>query len=89
MKSPYEMKLNAVLERYQLIRGTGGGNALEKILLDLEGKGPIGGLLFSLDDYGFQIVIDLLIEFRKSGRSTPFNSLHEKARAVVADATNP
>lgn len=88
MKSPYEMRLDAVLERYQLLRATGGGNALRKILLDLEGRGPIGALLFDLDDTGFQLVINLLLEFKKSGRSTPFNSLHENARAMVADASN-
>lgn len=85
MQSPYEMKLNTVIKQYQLIRGTSGGDTLEKILLDLEGNGPIGGLLFTLDNHGFQLVIDMLVEFTKSGRSTAFNSLHEKARAVVAN----
>ena len=42
MKLPYEMKLNAVLDQYQLIRDTSSGNALEKILMDLEGEGRSG-----------------------------------------------
>jgi hypothetical protein len=53
--------------------------------MDLEGNGPVGEMLHSLDRSNFDMVIDLLIEFRDSGRHERFNTLHRKARECITE----
>lgn len=81
--SVYEEKLNNICSAIEKMSGTAGERALKKIIMDLEGDGPIGELLHSLDENNFKSVIDLLIEFRTSGRREAFNSIHSKARQRI------
>lgn len=81
----YAEKLSNVVNTAKRLSGTAGGRALRKIINDLEGNGPIGELLFSLDKERFDMVIDLLQEFRRSGRYVAFNSLHSTARDAVRE----
>lgn len=78
--SEYTRKLNALVDWVRANPGTGGARAIRKIVMDLEGEGPIGELLFTLDDQLFEQVIDVLVEFRDTGRSEPFNAIHSQAR---------
>jgi len=79
----YVTKLEKVVNAARQIPGTSGSRALKKIITDLEGKGPIGDLMFSLDQHHFDMVIDLLQEFRRTGKCMAFNSLHSTARDAV------
>ena len=54
----------------------------EKIITDLEGKGQSASLCFPHQHY-FDMVIDLLQEFRRTGKYMAFNSLHSTARDAV------
>lgn len=81
--SIYEDKLDNICAVIEKVSGTAGERALKKIIMDLEGDGPIGELLHSLDENNFKSVIDLLIEFRVSGRREAFNSIHFKARERI------
>ena len=76
---PYEKKLNELVSVTNALEGTGGSRALKTILKDLSGHGPISELLYTLDRQNFDRVIDLLVEFRNSGRNEPFNAIHETA----------
>lgn len=82
--SKYGEKLAKVCADAVSLTGTGGGRALRKIIMDLEGDGPIGELMFTLDQGRFNRVIDLLVEFRHSGRLEGFNAMHAAARARVS-----
>lgn len=79
----YAQKLEKVVNAARQMPGTGGARALKQIITDLEGKGPIGELMFSLDQHYFDMVIDLLQEFRRTGKYMAFNSLHSTARGAV------
>lgn len=79
----YSAKLAEVVHAARQIPGTAGARGLKKIITDLEGKGPIGELMFSLDQHHFDMVIDLLQEFRRTGKYMAFNSLHSAARDAV------
>lgn len=81
--STYAQKLQAVCDEQKRLGDSSGGMTLKNIIMDLEGKGPIGGMLFSLDQENFAMVIDLLQEFRRTGRQTAFNNLHAAARKQV------
>ena len=78
--SEYTRKLDALVDWVRANPGTGGARAIRKVVMDLEGEGPIGELLFTLDQELFDQVIDLLVEFRNTGRSEPFNAIHVQAR---------
>lgn len=81
----YAERLNRLVEKAKVIYGTSGYRALSKIIYDLEGDGPIGELMFTLDRQSWQEVMELLIEFRRTGRALPnFNTLHRKAKARLA-----
>ncbi|MDN7880047.1 hypothetical protein [Burkholderia aenigmatica] len=82
--SKYSDKLNAICDDAEALSGTGGARALRKIVMDLEGDGPIGELLHTLDQDRFNAVIDLLVEFKRSGRLEGFNALHASARARLS-----
>ncbi|MFZ2300772.1 MAG: hypothetical protein WAW10_02760 [Gallionella sp.] len=79
----YATKLEKVINTAKQMPGTGGARALKKIITDLEGEGPIGELMFGLDKHHFDMVIDLLQEFRRTGKYMAFNSLHSTARDAV------
>ena len=79
----YQQKLNKVVSVAKEMPGTAGARALKKIIMDLEGNGPIGELMFSLDDEHFNMVINLLQEFRRTGKNMAFNTLHSTARDEV------
>lgn len=79
----YAQKLEKVVSAARQIPGTSGARALKKIITDLEGKGPVGELMFSLDQHYFDMVVDLLQEFRRTGKYMAFNSLHSTARDGV------
>lgn len=79
----YAQKLEKVVNAARQIPGTSGALALKKIITDLEGKGPVGELMFSLDQHHFDMVVDLLQEFRRTGKYMAFNSLHSTARDGV------
>lgn len=78
--SEYTRKLEALVDWVRANPGTSGARAIRKIVMDLEGEGPIGELLHSVDQELFDRVIDLLVEFRNTGRSEPFNAIHSQAR---------
>ena len=78
--SEYTRKLDALVDWARANPGTGGARAIRKVVMDLEGEGPIGELLFSVDQELFDRVIDLLVEFRATGRSESFNAIHSQAR---------
>ncbi len=82
--SEYENKLNKVCQTILKQSGTAGARGLRAVVMDLEGNGPVGEMLHSLDRSNFDMVIDLLIEFRNSGRHESFNTLHRKARERIA-----
>jgi exopolyphosphatase/pppGpp-phosphohydrolase len=83
--SKHSEKLDAVMKDAVVLYGTGGGGrALHKSIKDLEGQGPIGELLHTLDQERFNRVIDLLVEFRRSGRLEGFNALHDAARQRIS-----
>jgi hypothetical protein len=79
----YEQKLDMVCKKILQLSGTAGGRALKSVVMDLEGSGPIGEMLHSLDRNNFDMVIDLLVEFRNTGRQELFNTLHRKARERI------
>lgn len=79
----YAQKLEKVVNAARQIPGTSGARALKKIITDLEGKGPVDELMFSLDQHYFDMVVDLLQEFRRTGKYMAFNSLHSTARDGV------
>ncbi len=83
--SEYEIKLNRVCQTILKLSGTAGARGLRAVVMDLEGNGPVGEMLHSLDRNNFDMVIDLLIEFRDSGRHEPFNTLHRKARERITE----
>lgn len=81
----YATKLERLVEAAKRMPGTSGARGLKKIITDLEGKGPVGELMFALDQEHFDMVIDLLCEFRRSGRYLAFNSLHSTARDAIKE----
>lgn len=83
--SIYQEKLNAICADIESMPGTGGARALRSIVMDLNSNGPVGELLHSLDQERFEKVIDLFIEFKRTGRRESFNAIHAAARARVAD----
>lgn len=76
----YINKLDALCAWAEAHPGCGGTRAIRKIVMDLEGEGPIGELLHTLDAKLFSQVLDLFVEFRRSGRNQSFNSIHRAAR---------
>jgi hypothetical protein len=78
--SIYKEKLNEICSTIERMQGTTGAKALRAVVMDLEGNGPIGEILHALDKEHFDMVINLLIEFRETGRREPFNAIHASAR---------
>lgn len=78
--SEYERKLKALVDFARQNSGTSGARAIRSIVNDLEGNGPLGELLHSLDRDRFDQVIKLFVEFRNAGRKLPYNSIHASAR---------
>lgn len=76
----YKQRLDALVEKSNSMSGTAGQRTLRKVILDLEGDGPIGDLLHSLDRELFMEVIELFLEFKRTGRRMAFNALHYDAR---------
>lgn len=79
--SDYTDKLDELCKWANENPGTAGARTIRKVVRDLEGDGPIGDTLHSVDANLFNKIIDLLIEFRQSGRLEAFNSIHANARA--------
>ncbi len=82
--SAYTDKLNALCNWALTHPGCGSTRAIEKIVMDLEGDGPVGELLHTLDATLFAQVLDLFVEFKATGRSEAFNSIHGAARGRLA-----
>lgn len=82
--SKYTDKLDALCDWALAHPGCGGTRAIEKIVKDLEGDGPVGELLHTLDATLFAQVLDLFVEFKKTGRHEGFNSIHRAARQRLA-----
>lgn len=78
--STYKSKLAELIEIAQAHPGTGGQRALIAILGDMDGKSAISELLHTLDKQNFAKVIELFIEFRRSGRRENYNELHFVAK---------
>jgi hypothetical protein len=78
--SEYERKLAELIEWARLNPGTAGARTIRKIVFDLEGEGPVGAILHSIDSALFGKVIEVLVEFRKTGKNESFNSIHRAAR---------
>ncbi len=87
--SEYEFKVERLCKLYEGLRGTAGGRALRAVVMDLEGNGPIGEMLHSLDRNNFDLVIDTLIEFRDTGRYESFNAIHSAARQRINKKAPP
>ncbi len=81
--SIYQEKLNAICDEIESMPGTSGARALRSIVMDLNGDGPVGELLHSLDHERFEQVIDLFLEFKRTGRRESFNAIHAKACARI------
>lgn len=79
----YRAKLDEVCAAVESMKFCSAGDVLREIVLSLESKGPVAGMLFTLDAKLFEMVIDLFEEFRRSGRGDEFNALHEAARDRV------
>lgn len=78
--SKYSQQLFDLCDWAKANSGTSAARTIEKVIMDIEGDGPIGGILFALDDRRFAQVVALLAEFRRTGRAEAFNSLHHTAR---------
>lgn len=78
--SAYTDKLDELCELAEQMPGTAGSRTIRKVIADLEGDGPVGDLLHSVDSELFIKIINTLVEFRKTGRSESFNSIHRNAR---------
>lgn len=76
----YGEQLNALCKWAEAHPGCGGARAIEKIVMDLEGTGPVGELLHTLDMKLFRQVLDLFAEFKRTGRNEAFNTIHRSAR---------
>lgn len=84
--SAYSDKLKEICAWINANPGTGGARGLTKIVNDLEGDGPIAELLHTLDRDLFTEVIELLVEFRNTGRREGYNRLHAEARRSINPA---
>ena len=82
--SKYSQQLFDLCDWVAANPGTSAARTITKVIMDLEGDGPIGGMLFSLDDRRFAQVVALLAEFRCTGREEAFNALHHTARQQTA-----
>lgn len=78
----YPEKLNAIVEQIETHMHSKSSAVLRDVVNGLE-NGVISGLLFTLDDSNFNKVIDLLYEFRSTGHTHSFNTLHAEARQRV------
>lgn len=94
--SEYERRLDELVDWARSNPGTAGARTIRKVVFDLEADGPVGEMLFSVDEELFLKIIELLVEFRRSGRGQSFNSIHRAARdrlmnqkrVAVADSGN-
>lgn len=82
--SLYQDKLNAICADIESMPGTSGARALRSIVMDLEGNGPVGELLHSLDQKLFEKAIDLFLEFKRTGRRESYNAIHAAARVRLS-----
>lgn len=80
----YQTLINQVLDVIDKGPDTSGGRTLRALVNDLEGPGAIGGIMHKLDSTNFELVINLLQEFRRSGRFEGFNSIHAQARNRIS-----
>lgn len=78
--STYTDKLDELCNWALSNPGTAGARAIRKVITDLEGDGPVGEIMHSVDSELFTKIIGLLVEFRRTGCREPFNSIHHKAR---------
>lgn len=81
--SMYTEKLDELVQIAKYNSGTSGRRALESVLRDLDGDGPVGELLHILETEVFVKVMSLFFEFRRTGQNEPFNSIHERARSAL------
>ena len=82
--SNYTDKLEQLVNIANSIPGTGGQRALRKIILDLGGSGPISELIYTLDEKNFRLAIELLMEFKRTGKRESFNQIHRDAADSLA-----
>jgi hypothetical protein len=68
----HENNLRVVFETIESMAGTGVARALRAIVIDLEGNGLVGEMLYTLDDAHFDMMIERLNEFRRTGRYESF-----------------
>lgn len=78
----YSQKLRAIVDQINRHKHSKSSEVLREVINGLE-KGVVSGLLFTLDDENFKKVIDLLCEFRTTGRDYNFNTLHAQARQQI------
>lgn len=81
--SIYEEKLNKVCDKIKSLSGTAGARGLTAVVMDLEGDGSVGEMLHALDMENFLMAIDLLQEFRRTGRFESFNAIHRNAHERI------
>lgn len=81
----YQNKLNALCDFASEHPNSSGSRAIRGVIDGLE-SGPISDLLFETDGTRFNDLIDLLVEFRNTGRSLNFNSIHRAARERLQNA---
>jgi len=56
---------------------------IRQIVADLDGGGPIGGLLHVLNHDLFTKVVSMLIDFRRSAFLGPYREVHAQARDLL------
>lgn len=79
----YAEKLNALCEWALEHPDAPGAAVIRQVVADLDGDGPIGGLLHTVDHDLFTKIISVLIGFRRSAYSGPYREVHAAARETL------
>jgi len=84
----YREKLNALCNWTLEHPDTPDAAVIRQVVADLDGDGPIGGMLHTLDHDLFTKVISMLIGFRRSAFTGPYQEVHAAAREALGVPIN-
>ena len=84
----YKSKLKALCEWVDENPDSEQAEVIRKVIADLDGDGPIGGMLHKLDHDLFTKVTSTLIDFRRQAFMGPYREIHEEARQRVGVEIN-